>query len=204
MYKNQGFTLIELLVVVLIIGILAAVALPQYTKAVEKSRAAEAKNLLSSLTTAEQSFYLARGTFTNDLSALDIQLPGVGSAQTSAVNTKNFKIMIAEPNYTTLTLLGEGSGTSVSSTAHSIAVEAVRITPAGEEVSGDLGYTLVSSIENGGSIISRRCYGSEFICKSICDGRSCAESNADWCYGGGQSMLAQANQANQSVLQLLQ
>ena len=57
----RGFTLIELLVVVLIIGILAAVALPQYEKAVEKSRMAEAVQVVSSLQKAVDIYVMTNG-----------------------------------------------------------------------------------------------------------------------------------------------
>ena len=72
---SEGFTLIELLVVVLIIGILSAVALPQYNKAVEKSRATEALTMIRAAIQAEEAYYLANGEYTDDMEALDISIP---------------------------------------------------------------------------------------------------------------------------------
>ncbi len=60
--SQRGFTLIELLVVVLIIGILASIALPQYERAVEKSRVTEAKTTIRAIATAIKANYLAKGT----------------------------------------------------------------------------------------------------------------------------------------------
>lgn len=63
MKTKQGFTLIELLVVVLIIGILSSVALPQYTKAVEKARASEAIQTAATLTRAVDIWLMENGGF---------------------------------------------------------------------------------------------------------------------------------------------
>ena len=79
---QKGFTLIELLVVVLIIGILSAVALPQYQVAVEKSRASEAMALLGSLQRGLDLYILESGfppskmnfTGTSKNASLDIEI----------------------------------------------------------------------------------------------------------------------------------
>ena len=72
MNNRQGFTLIELLVVVLIMGILASVAMPQYFKSVEKSRAAEATSVLSSIASAQERAYMQKGSYVTKLEDLDV------------------------------------------------------------------------------------------------------------------------------------
>jgi len=73
--NKRAFTLIELLVVVLIIGILSAIALPQYQKAVKKTRLVQALPTLRAISQAKRTYYLANGNYTNDLDSLDVSLP---------------------------------------------------------------------------------------------------------------------------------
>lgn len=81
MKNKNGFTLIELLVVVLIIGILAAIAVPQYEMAVEKSRAAEAVINVKAMGEAFELYFLANGKYPtiteqydqNALDSLDLE-----------------------------------------------------------------------------------------------------------------------------------
>ena len=85
----KAFTLIELLVVVLIIGILAAVALPQYQKAVWKSRFVQAKTMAKALANAEEIYYLANGNYTMEIGELAIEFPNVlATAATSDTEQK--------------------------------------------------------------------------------------------------------------------
>jgi len=72
MNNKKGFTLIELLVVVLIIGILAAMAMPQYFKAVERSRMTEADTLLGSIAQAQRRKFLQTNRFTTNYKGLDV------------------------------------------------------------------------------------------------------------------------------------
>ena len=72
---NKGFTLLELLVVVLIIGILAAIALPQYQMAVGKAKFSTLKTITRDVQASAQRYYLIQGTYEGVNSNLDITIP---------------------------------------------------------------------------------------------------------------------------------
>ena len=71
-----GFTLIELLVVVLVIGILAAMALPQYFKAVERSRMTEAVTLMDSIVKAQRRKFMQTNHYVGNFEGLDVSPKG--------------------------------------------------------------------------------------------------------------------------------
>jgi len=75
--KNDAFTLIELLVAVLIIAILAAIALPQYKKAVLKSKFSTLYHGVNAVAQAQEEYYLAYGAYTMDTDVLSVTAPGV-------------------------------------------------------------------------------------------------------------------------------
>ncbi len=87
---QKGFTLIELLVVVLLIGILSAIALPQYRKAVIKARYMQLKTMASAIANAQEVYYLANNKYAASFDELDVNTPAYteeGNSSDSSTRT---------------------------------------------------------------------------------------------------------------------
>ena len=104
MKTNKAFTLVELLVVVLIIGVLAAIALPQYQKVIERSKSAQAISLIKATAQAIESYRLSNGDYPHTFDVLPINIPWsthaavIGVSQETRAN-KDWAIEIEDARY---------------------------------------------------------------------------------------------------------
>ena len=106
--NNKGFTLLELLVVVLIIGILAAIALPQYRFAVYRAKLVKLMPLMKAVKQANQLYYMNNGRYTHDFTEWDIGLPE-GTTQTGDDDVSN---IILPDGYTMLQVASQPSASA--------------------------------------------------------------------------------------------
>ncbi|MDB9312740.1 type IV pilin-like G/H family protein [Spirulina sp. CS-785/01] len=167
---EEGFTLIELLVVIIIIGILAAIALPSLLGQANKARQSEAKNNIGAINRAQQGYYLEKQAFATDLATLGA---GVRPA------TENFGYAITDAGTVNAvpSLKKDGSiqdeaQASQVTNADPQSIAAVAISPSGGSLKSYVGLTTLIPGSGGGENLT-----SAAACESIKTG-SIKDGNA--------------------------
>ncbi|MBO7190852.1 MAG: prepilin-type N-terminal cleavage/methylation domain-containing protein [Elusimicrobiaceae bacterium] len=115
--RKKGFTLLELLIVVLIVGILVAVSLPQYMKAVERTRMMEAVMLLANIAQAQERKFIQMNRYATEFTGLDLKYEGASGVtfhtHERPVNNQQSE-QPGNTNNNSVTLTGSGFEVSLS------------------------------------------------------------------------------------------
>ena len=97
---KKGFTLIELIFAVIIVGVLASLAIPRFSDTIEKSRTAEAINILETLRNAQEAYKLEKGIYTATPDELDVTIPA----------SQNFEVPTTSDTPDPLASVGRNAG----------------------------------------------------------------------------------------------
>ncbi len=95
--SREGFTLIELLIVVVIIGILAAIAIPKFAATKDKAKLASVRSDLRNIMTAQEAYYIDWTTYTSSLSST-IFVPSQGNSVSLSGTTGSFTATVTNPS----------------------------------------------------------------------------------------------------------
>jgi prepilin-type N-terminal cleavage/methylation domain-containing protein len=95
--RRTGFTLIELLIVVVIIGVLAAIAIPKFQNTKGKANAAALRSDLRNLATAEEAYYYQYGTYSSSVAALNTSLTNGVIVTFGVANAAGWSAKVTHP-----------------------------------------------------------------------------------------------------------